>query len=58
MLVTKTVTIREDQEEWLEKNYINLSKFVRAKLDEEMVKRARGEKGEREREGGEKEGGD
>jgi len=57
MLVTKTVTIREDQEEWLEKNYINLSKFVRAKLDEEMVKRARGEKGEREREGGEKEGG-
>ena len=58
MLVTKTVTIREDQEEWLEKNYINLSKFVRAKLDEEMAKRARGEKGEREREGGEKEGGD
>jgi len=56
MLVTKTITIREDQEEWLEKNYINLSKFVRAKLDEEMAKRARGEKGERE--GGEKEDGD
>jgi len=56
MLVTKTVTIREDQEEWLEKNYINLSKFVRAKLDEEMAKRAH-EGREGEREGGEKEDG-
>ena len=56
MLVTKTVTIREDQEKWLEKNYINLSKFVRVKLDEEIAKRARGER-EGEREGGEKEDG-
>lgn len=57
MAVTKTITIREDQEEWLRKNYINLSRFVKAKIDEEMAKRTRGEKGEREREGGEKEDG-
>jgi len=56
MAVTKTITIREDQEEWLKKNYINLSRFVKAKIDEEMARRARGEregKGER----GEKEDG-
>ena len=58
MAVVKTITIRDDQEEWLEKNYINLSKFVRVKLDEEMAKRARAERGERGREGGEKEDGD
>ena len=40
MAVVKTITIREDQDEWLKKNYINLSKFVKAKLDEEMAKRA------------------
>jgi len=57
MLVTKTITIREDQEKWLEKNYINLSKFVRVKLDEEIARRAREGRGEREREGGEKEDG-
>ena len=57
MAVVKTITIREDQEEWLEKNYINLSKFVRAKLDEEMAKRAREGWGERERERREKEDG-
>jgi len=45
MAVVKTITIRDDQEEWLKKSYINLSKFVRAKLDEEMAKRARGERG-------------
>jgi len=56
MAVTKTITIREDQEEWLRKNYINLSRFVKAKIDEEMAKRARGER-EGEREGGEKEDG-
>ena len=56
MAVVKTITIREDQEEWLEKNYINLSKFVRVKLDEEIAKRARAER-EGEREGGEKEDG-
>jgi len=46
MGVLKSVIIREDQNEWLKKNYINLSKFVRAKLDEEMAKRARVERGE------------
>jgi len=47
MTVVKTITIREDQDEWLKKNYINLSKFVKAKLDEEIAKRARGERGEK-----------
>ena len=56
MAVTKTITIREDQEEWLRKNYINLSRFVKAKIDEEMAKRAH-EGREEEREGGEKEDG-
>ena len=58
MAVVKTITIREDQEEWLEKNYINLSKFVKVKLDEEIAKRAREGWGERGREGGEKEDGE
>jgi len=57
MAVTKTITIREDQEEWLKRNYINLSRFVKAKIDEEIAKRARGEK-EGKGEGGEKEDGD
>ena len=38
-LVKKSITIREDQAEWLEKvAYIDLSKFVRIKLDEVMKK--------------------
>lgn len=38
-LVKKTITIREDQLEWLEnESYINLSKFIQKKLDEEMEK--------------------
>lgn len=39
----KTITISDDQSKWLEKNYINLSHFVQAKIDEEIEKR--GEKG-------------
>jgi len=58
MAVTKTITIREDQEEWLKKNYINLSRFVKAKIDEEMAKRAREGWRERERERREKEDGE
>ena len=58
MTVVKTITIRDDQDEWLKKSYINLSKFVRAKLDEEMAKRAREGWRERGREGGEEEDGE
>lgn len=34
--VRKNITIREEQEEWLEDNHVSLSKFVQAKIDEEM----------------------
>lgn len=37
-LVQKNITIKRSQDEWLETSYINLSKFVRAKLSEEMEK--------------------
>jgi len=30
----KTITIREDQEEWIQDNHLNLSSFVQEKLDE------------------------
>ncbi|OKY78052.1 MAG: hypothetical protein BTN85_0537 [Candidatus Methanohalarchaeum thermophilum] len=30
----KNITIREDQAEWIEENYLNLSRFVQDKLDE------------------------
>jgi hypothetical protein len=29
----KNITIREDQAEWVEENHLNLSSFVREKLD-------------------------
>lgn len=32
----KNITIREDQEEWIRKNHLNLSRFVQDKLDELM----------------------
>ncbi len=34
MVVQKTITIREDQEEAIRNNHINLSRFVQDKLDE------------------------
>ena len=37
--VPKTITIRVDQKEYIEKNSINLSKFVQKKLDEIMIKK-------------------
>lgn len=37
-LVQKQINIRRSQAEWLEKNPINLSKFVRQKLAEEISK--------------------
>jgi len=30
----KTISIRDDQEEWIQDNYLNLSSFVQEKLDE------------------------
>lgn len=45
MPATKTITVRDDQAKWLEKDFINLSHFVQAKIDEEIEKR-KGKKGE------------
>jgi len=42
-MIKKSVTIRDDQREWVEKNHINLSRFVQAKIDEEMRKEEGGE---------------
>ena len=36
---TKVISIREDQSEWLDKNYVKLSALVQAMIDEEMKKR-------------------
>lgn len=30
------ITIREDQELWIKKNYLNVSRFVQDKIDELM----------------------
>ncbi len=30
----KSISIRDDQEEWIQENHLNLSSFVQAKLDE------------------------
>lgn len=34
MAVQKSVTIREDQEEYVQDQHLNLSRFLQAKLDE------------------------
>lgn len=36
VVVKKSITIREDQEQWIQKTSLNLSKFVQKKLDEAM----------------------
>jgi hypothetical protein len=33
------VTLRDDQAEWLEENHLNLSAFVRDRLDEKIEQR-------------------
>lgn len=43
---TKVITIREDQEEWLKKDYVKLSAFVQDMLDREIERRRRGERDE------------
>ena len=35
----KNITIREDQEEWIQNNHLNLSSFVQEKLDELIEER-------------------
>ncbi|WP_255679381.1 hypothetical protein [Haladaptatus salinisoli] len=36
MAKRKNISIREDQAEWIQENYINLSRFVQDKLDEHI----------------------
>lgn len=40
--IPKTITIREDQSEYIEENAINLSRFVQQKLDELMEIKPKG----------------
>ncbi len=35
----KTITIREDQDEWIEENHLNLSSFIRDQLDQLIEER-------------------
>ena len=35
----KTITIREDQEEWIQDNHLNLSSFVQEKQDKLIEQR-------------------
>ena len=35
----KNITIRDDQEEWIQDNYLNLSGFVQDQLDELIEER-------------------
>jgi hypothetical protein len=35
----KTISIREDQEEWIQENHLNLSSFVQEKLDKLIEQR-------------------
>lgn len=37
-LVQTNITIRRSQREWVARSALNLSKYVRGKLDEEMAK--------------------
>ena len=36
---TTTISIREDQYAWIQKHHLSLSRFIQAKLDEEINKR-------------------
>ena len=40
MATRKTISIRDDQEEWIPENYLNLSSFVQEKLDELIEERS------------------
>ena len=36
----KTISIRDDQEEWIQENHLSLSSFVQEKLDELIEERS------------------
>ena len=36
----KNITVRDDQEEWIQENHLNLSRFVQDKLDELIEERS------------------
>ena len=40
MATRKTISIRDDQEEWIQKNHLSLSSFVQEKLDEHIEERS------------------
>ena len=37
-MIHKSITIRDDQEEWLRKKHINFSRWIQSKIDEEIEK--------------------
>ena len=39
VVTRKTISIRDDQEEWIQNNHLNLSSFVQEKLDELIEER-------------------
>ena len=39
MVKRKTITIKEDQEEWVQENHLNLSSFVQEQLDKFIEER-------------------
>ena len=40
MATRKIISIRDDQEEWIQENHLNLSSFVQEKRDELIEERA------------------
>jgi hypothetical protein len=39
-VIQKAISIKKKQEEWIQKNHLNLSRFVQDKLDELMKTRS------------------
>ena len=37
-MIPKNITLRDEHQEWIEANSINLSRFVQKKIDEEIAK--------------------
>ena len=40
MATRKNITVRDDQEEWIQENHLSLSSFVQEKLDELIEERS------------------
>ncbi|MFC3956810.1 hypothetical protein [Halovivax cerinus] len=40
MAKRKNISIRDDQEEWIQENHLNLSRFVQDKLDDLIEERS------------------